>query len=249
MTYPLRPVKWYKKLTSKKGRLEAGFFLVEGEQAVRQIAAVRPEAIDEVVAVEGLGGLDGYPLRVVTESQFLDISSTRTPQGILAVVRLPMETYSDILPREPGRRILLLEDIQDPGNVGTLIRSAAAFDFSGILMTEKCADPFSPKCAQSAAGSMLSVWMRRTEEYLSLASRFKEMGYSLVATGPGGVEPASVLPADRIVIALGNEGTGLSEAVLRLSSQRFWIPISREKAESLNVAISGAICMFLSVQR
>ncbi|MFH1639944.1 MAG: hypothetical protein ABIB93_06530, partial [Chloroflexota bacterium] len=110
---PLKPLKWYKKLANHKGRLEAEAFLVEGERAIQQIMGSRPEAILEIITVEGLPNAHpDYSVRVFTESQFRTIASTRTPQGIMAVVRIPAETYSDTLPEHTGTRILLLEDIQ-----------------------------------------------------------------------------------------------------------------------------------------
>jgi TrmH family RNA methyltransferase len=247
-TAPLKPLKWYKKLSTRKGRREARAFLVEGERAIRQIICSRPGAILEIITVEGLPHAHhDYALRVVTESQFHTISSVRTPQGIMAVVRLPEETYSSNLPEHTGNRILLLEDIQDPGNVGTLIRTAAAFDYCGVILTEKCADPFSPKCIQSAAGSILSVWLRRTDRYLELVNELREKGYYLVATDLYGLEDPSILcHQNKLVLTLGNEASGLSEAVLKAADYRLSIPTIREKAESLNVAVCGAICMYLS---
>jgi len=145
MSAPLRPLSWYKKLASKKGRLKSGCFIVEGERAIGQIVENRPEKITEVLTTGDLPAVyHHYAVRQLTESQFQSISQTKTPQGIMAIVRLPSEIYSTDLPAETGNRVLLLEDIQDPGNVGTLIRTAAAFDYSGIIMTENCADPLAP---------------------------------------------------------------------------------------------------------
>ena len=244
----LKPLKWYKKLTTRKGRLEAGPFLVEGDRAIQQIITVQPEAIREILTVaEPLPIYRAYPTRLVTESQFHSICSTRTPQGIAAVVSLPLETYSSHLPESTGSKILLLEDIQDSGNVGTLIRTAAAFDFSGIILTEKCADPFSQKCVQSTAGTILSVWLRRTSFYLELAEMLKSQGFTLIATDLNGTEDSSVLrQQDRLLLALGNEASGISPQILDIADYRLRIHTAREKAESLNVAACGAICMYLT---
>ena len=108
----LRPLKWYRKLATKKGRLEAGFFIVEGHRAIRQIMSRHPEAITEILTMEEpLPIYRDYAVGVVTESQFRSICLTRTPKGIMAVVRLPVETYSDSLPEDAGYKILLLEDM------------------------------------------------------------------------------------------------------------------------------------------
>ena len=250
-TTPLKPLKWYKKLATKEGRLEAGAFLVEGDRAIQQIIDSHPDEILEIVTVaESSPVRRNYPVRLVTDSQFHSICGTRTPQGTMAIVRLPVDTYSDRLPESTGDKILLLEDIQDPGNVGTLIRTAAAFDFSGVILTEKCADPLSPKCVQSTAGTVLSVWLRRTARYLELAEALKNSGYSLVAAELNGVADPSVLcRQDKLLLALGNEASGISESLLNAADYRLRIPTVRGKAESLNVAACGAICMYLSSRR
>ncbi len=245
---PLKPLKWYKKLATRKGRNEACAFLVEGERAITQIAQMHPDEISEVILMEGHSFAFGdHPVRTLTEKQFREICLTETPQGTLAVVRLPAETHADNLPKNPGERILLLEDIQDPGNVGTLIRTAAAFDFDGVIMTQKCADPFSPKCVQATAGTVLSVWLRRSVDYLELVQYLKRKDFALtIADVHGTDEPSVPASQNKLVIALGNEASGPSRELLQLADSQLRIPIAREKAESLNVAACGAICMYLS---
>ncbi len=167
----------------------------------------------------------------------------------MAVVHLPVDMYSGYLPEDVGDKILLLEDIQDPGNVGTLIRTAAAFDFSGVIMTENCADPLSPKCVQATAGTVLSVWLRRTTRYLEITKALRKDGYPLIAAELNGVaEPSILYRQSKLLLALGNEAAGLSKALLDAADYRLRIPTVREKAESLNVAACGAICMYLSSQ-
>ncbi|MFC1990780.1 TrmH family RNA methyltransferase [Chloroflexota bacterium] len=250
MSTPLKPFKWYKKLATKKGRLEAGAFLVEGDRAIKQVISSHPDEIIEILTVEEpLPVYRNYAVRVVTESQFSSICLTRTPQGTMAVVRLPADMFSGCLPEYAGNKILLLEDIQDPGNVGTLIRTAAAFDFSGVIMTENCADPLSPKCVQATAGTVLSVWLRRTARYLELAKELRKGGHSLIAAELNGIaEPSILYRQSKLLLALGNEAAGLSRALLDVADYRLRIPTIREKAESLNVAACGAICMYLSSQ-
>jgi len=165
----------------------------------------------------------------------------------LNIGNLPRNTFSDYLPETIGTKILFLEDIQDPGNVGTLIRSAAAFNFSGVILSSKCADPLSQKCVQSTAGAVLSVWIRKTASYLELLKQLKNNGYSLIAADLKGMKDTSILyNQNKLLLALGNEASGLSESVLNTSKHRFQIPIIRQQAESLNVAVCGAICMYLS---
>lgn len=245
---PLKPLKWYKSLAAQKGRRESGVFLVEGDRSIEQIAGSYPGEIVEIIAVEEVPtAYRDYPVRRVTESQLNAISQTKTTQSPIAVVRLPLGIYSALLPKDVGSKILLLEEIQDPGNVGTLIRTAAAFDFSGIILSDKCADPLSPKCVQSTAGTVLSLWVRRTSHYIELIKELKRRDFTLVAADIRGDDDSSILSkTDRLLLALGNEGVGLSQTLLDIASHQFRIPIVQEKAESLNVAACGAICMYLS---
>ncbi len=245
---PLKPMKWYRKLAARKGRLEAGAFVVEGERAVRQLVAGHADEIVEIVAVDRVpAAFRTVPCRLLTEDQFAGISQTRSPQGILAVVSLPAETYSAEVPAVPGDRLLLLEDVQDPGNVGGLIRTAAAFGFSGVILTPKCADPYAPKAVQSTAGSILSVWLRRTAGYQEMLAALKQRGYSVVAADlDGDMQVSDLGTVDKLVLALGSEAAGLSAGLLEVADLRLRLPIARDKAESLNVAACGAVLMYLS---
>jgi TrmH family RNA methyltransferase len=243
-----KPLRWYRELAERKGRLAAGVFIVEGDKAIRQVMAGHPDAIIEILAVDESPGYRDYPVRMVNASQFRYISSTQTPQGILALVRLPPDINSDNLPLDTGDRILLLEDIQDPGNTGTLIRTAAAFGFSGVIVTENGADPFSPKVVQATAGAVLSVWLRRTKNYLELVKALKKETYKLVAADlQGDAGPGVLHDKPKLLLALGNEAAGLSEPLLKIADYRLQIPLAKDKAESLNVAACGAILMYLSV--
>ena len=251
MSTPLKPFKWYRRLATKKGRLEAGAFIVEGTRSINQIISNHPDEIIEILTIEEpLPVYSNYVVRLVTESQFRYICQTKTPQGVMAAVRIPVDIWSDCLPDDIGNKILLLEDIQDPGNVGTLIRTAAAFNFSGAIMSENCADPLSPKCVQATVGTVLSIWLRRTTNYLELISALRKGGYTIAATDLNGMEePALLSRQSKLLLALGNEAAGLSIAMLNVADFRLRIPTIQEKAESLNVAACGAICMYLSSQK
>jgi TrmH family RNA methyltransferase len=246
----LKPVKWYRDLLKIKGRMENNAFLIEGDRAIAQIIENHPDAVLEILTVDGPDRIHrNFATRSITGSQLRSISSAKTPQGTIAVVRIPAGTYSDTLPGKTGDKLLLLEDIQDPGNTGTLIRTAAAFGFSGIIMTDKCADPFSPKCVQATAGAGLSVWIRRTGHYMDITEELLRRGFILAVADLDGTEDPSVLSRyGKLVLALGNEASGISAALLKSATMRVKVPIARDKIESLNVAACGAICMYLASQ-
>ena len=215
---------------------------------IRQIINSYPNEIIEILTTGELPPIyHNYTIRYITDGQFHDICHAKTPQGPLAVVNMPPAIYSNHLPKNAGNKIVLLEDIQDPGNVGTLIRTASAFGFSGIILTQKCANPLAPKCVQSTAGAILAVWIRRTANHLELMDELQRRGYYIVATDLDGLEsPAEVSGKNKLLLALGNEASGLSADVLKRADYRFRIPIDRDKVESLNVAACGAICIYLS---
>jgi TrmH family RNA methyltransferase len=246
----LKSLTWYRDLSEATGRRAAGCFLVEGERAIRQAAGSHPAAMVEILATGDVPpDLGGYPIRTLTEKQLKSVSGSVTPQGLLAVVRLPEDFEKATLPTRPGNRILLLEHVQDPGNTGTLLRTAAAFGYDGVILSAECADPFAPKVVQAAAGTVLSLWTRRTERYLDLVLELRRRGYTLVATTLDGVDHPALLKNEKLVLALGNEARGLSPELRAAADAAFRLPVAREKAESLNVAVAGGICLYLSRQR
>jgi TrmH family RNA methyltransferase len=241
-----RPLKWYKLLADSTARRDEMCFLVDGKKNLEIVMAQRPELVVELLVQKGFDAdceRHGVPVRTLERHQIESISPQKTPQGLLALVRIPQEIYSSEVPSDAGNRILLLEHIQDPGNVGTLIRTAAAFDIDGVILSDQCADPFSPKVVQSTAGSLFSVWLRRTSSYLDCVSELRQNGYKLFAADVHGSENVS-LRCDKQILALGSEGRGLTGSLLDLTDVRFRIPMNSHKAESLNVAVSGGIVMY-----
>lgn len=169
----------------------------------------------------------------VTESVFDAISATRTTQGVIGLFERPQSRAAEIL-RDRTRIAIALDGVQDPGNVGTIIRLAAAFDASGVLLLPGCADPFGPKAIRSSAGAVLHVPVApiTTDELLAA-------NLPLYATAMSGqaIDP----PLRDAVLVFGNEGAGVSEALLQ-RSKLLAIPMS-SRVESLNVATSAAILL------
>ena len=244
----LRSLSWYKKLSGPKGRKEEGFFLMGGYRGVGQILKNHPQSISELLATEQYAWLAQkfeVPLRILQLQQLKKISTSVTPHEVIAVVKIPRNTYSVVIPENPGNRLLFLDDVQDPGNVGTLIRTASALNYNGCILTSKCADPFSPKSVQSSAGAVLVPWIRRTRDYPALLNGLRNRGYKIISADVKGRTSIDFSEIPHHILALGSEGTGLSQSVIALSDQVFQIPIDSEAVESLNVAACGAICMFM----
>lgn len=243
---PRHAIRWYRKLATRKGRLERGMFLVEGVRAVRHIAYQQPDAIVELLCLDQPPrDLQHFPISRIEHRQLATIANTKSPQDVLAIVAFKQELYSDRLPDPVGSHVLLLEDVQDPGNVGALIRTATAFGFSGAILSEKCADPLSPKVVQATAGTVLSIWLRRTPHYLDMLHKLQQNGYRCqAADSHGNTDPAILASQQHVVLALGNESTGLSPAIQQVADDRIKIAMC-STVESLNVAASGAICMYV----
>jgi TrmH family RNA methyltransferase len=221
--------------------------LLEGKKAIDQVFDKAPHAIEELLVTSELqDSIEKYqrPSRVLATSQLHLISSVKTPQGVVALVKIPDSSYTDVFPLPAGNRILLLEHVQDPGNVGTLIRTAAALNYSGIILSSQCADPFSSKVVQATSGSLFSVWIRKTKDYLHMIERLKSINYKVFTADVHGEPHVDFSSAPNHVLVLGSEGSGLTPDITALANVRFAIPIESSHAESLNVAVCGGIAMF-----
>jgi TrmH family RNA methyltransferase len=162
---------------------------------------------------------------------------------------IPEGTYSGTLPSRISGRIVLLEGVQDPGNVGTLIRTAGAFGYRGVILSDGSADPFSPKAVQGSAGVIASLWIRRTGRYLDLVKEMAGRCYRIFAATLDGAPVGSVrFPRDHLLM-LGSEGRGLSPNIVELAGVTVSIPMDRTKAESLNVAVAGGILMYCGMNK
>jgi RNA methyltransferase, TrmH family len=219
---------------------------------VGQVISSHPAAIEEVLIDEGVvdaSVYSGFFVRALPAGKLKTIAASMNPQGVVAVIRLPEGYYQSTLPSSPGKRIVLLEDIQDPGNVGTIIRTAVAFGFGGVLLSRKCADPFSPKVVQASAGAILVPWIRRDDNYMEYVEQLKMSGHRLLCADVRGKRSISFSQIPRMIIAFGNEGTGLSSRLSGLADDCFAIPMERNSVESLNVAVSGAITLFAAFRQ
>lgn len=247
---PLQPLSFYKELHAAKGRKAHGVFLLEGIRAVAQVAETRPESIVEILHVDELNQeLRRFPVRELDARQMKSVSAQSTPQGLAAVIRLPEDAYTANLPAEPGRRVLALDGVQDPGNVGTLIRTAAAFGFGGVLLSDACADPFAPKVAQATAGALGSLWIRKGPAFMEALRTLRDGGAVLAVADLRGTEPPDVLGGyPKLVLLLGSEASGPSPEALDLADVSVRIPMHADKVESLNVAVSGGILMYLAAR-
>lgn len=241
--------KLWRALARRKGRREHGLFLAEGPRLLAELLdsplvvvhllhTARAARDPEVRAAVERAAAAGAEVVELGEGEFAGFADTETPQGVLAVVRIPEPGW----PAVRGGRILLLDGLQDPGNLGTLVRTAEALGLAGVVCLPGTVDPWNPKAVRAGAGSgfRVPILYRPAEEALA---RIREAGAALWAADPGGGPFRRGDPAPgRLALALGNEARGVSEPVLEAADRRVSVPMAG-RVESLNVAVAGAILM------
>lgn len=235
-------LKWYSSLMTKKGRKKESAFLVEGRRAVSQIVDKHPELVREQLVLEGEAVINSeLPFRFFDAKQLKSILSTETLVPYVAVVN-SSSLLCDCVPNDVSGKVLFLEDVQDPGNVGTLIRSAVAFGFRTLIITTGCADPLSAKVVRSTGGAIAEVQIVKLSEPYQGIEYLKEIGFKVITADLNGANNIH-LDFPNIIFALGNEGNGVSEGLKQLSDHIYTIPFESNKIESLNVAVAGSIGM------
>lgn len=233
-----------RKLGADRGlRRETGRFLCEGVKLVAE--AIRWHAVLETLVVAAGTALpaDCPPeIRIVAvpPALFKTISHVETPQGVLAVCRTPDLTPPDKL--RPGR-YLVLDGLQDPGNIGTIWRTADAFGGDGLFLVGNCADPFSPKTIRATMGAAfrLPVWETDLE---TLRVQLAGAGVPLFATALRAdtidVREIALNPA---AVIIGSEGKGVSDSALLLCEKTLKIPMA-QRCESLNAAVAASVILW-----
>ena len=254
MSVTKKTLKDIKSLGTKKGRREEKLFAAEGVRLLEE--AVRHRFLPETVyfAPSQLSERgerlirqfekQGVPTVGIGARELRSISDTRTPQGIVGVFALPSRELAELY-RPRHRTLLLCENVSDPGNLGTLARSALAFGFDPMLLSGACADPFSPKVIRASAGAVFALGVALTNES-EVFDFVKQKRFHLVATDVKGESSPAVLrrrlKGGKLLLAAGSEAGGLSEAILRQAEYRICLEHHRS-VESLNVAVAASILM------
>lgn len=228
----------WKALKDRKGRRESGCFLVEGRKMVEEVLKSAFD-VEAVLVQEGMELPDGLtmPVYELPAHVLAAVCDTKTPQGIAAVVRMKEQSAL-------GKHIVVLDGVQDPGNVGTIIRTADAAGLDGVLLSTQCADVFSPKVLRATMGSIFRMNLRTTDDLPGELTKLREKGYSILSSQLDGTpfyEREKV--AEQFALVIGNEGNGVSEQVQQTATHRVRLPM-RGGAESLNAAIAAAIMMY-----
>lgn len=218
------------------------FFFVEGFHMVE--LALKNDLVAVLFSVSKLYfDYPNIPQYLVTEAVLSKLTSTKTPEGVVALVQKKKE-----LPFSHKTPLLYLNAVQDPGNVGTLLRTALSFGFKDVFLGFGCANPFSPKCVMASQGALfeLNVITSKERDSLKDLERLRKEGYYLLSTSLKGATPLKEISFSSIekpiALILGNEGKGVLPSLNSFSDNR--VKIEMEGFESLNVAIAGGILMY-----
>ncbi|WP_283583446.1 TrmH family RNA methyltransferase [Limosilactobacillus difficilis] len=239
-------VKNWKKLATKKFRRQSQRYLLDGWHLVAEALQNGAKVVQLIGTPDELAQHSDIVSRVeevyeVTPEIIKHITETVSPQGICAVAEIPA-TYG--MPSQLTGAWLMLDSVQDPGNVGTMVRTADAAGFAGVVVNEKTADLFSPKVVRSMQGSQFHLHLYNGDLKKWLAA-FQRMGAPVYGTelNPAAQNCRKVKTPATFALIMGNEGNGMDRDLLALTDHNLYIPM-RGRAESLNVAVSAGILMF-----
>ncbi len=243
------------KLAKRSARAETGLFLVEGPQAIEEALAFHPETLVDLfitsVASDRYAGLverataAGVDVESVSEHVLDAMADTVTPQGVIAVCRQFPVSVDDLL--EGPRLLVILEEVRDPGNAGTIIRAADAAGADGVILTGRSVDAYNPKVVRSTTGSIFHLPIAQGIELERALDAVRSAGVRILAADVKGDD----LPDLRDELAqptawlFGNEARGLSDESLGLADRIVKVPIYGH-AESMNLATAASVCLYES---
>lgn len=250
-----RQISLLRKLNRKKYREQEMLFFVEGERAVEQIIGngvvrIRELFFDDSLELwkrkEWSKAAGQYSSSAVDSGDFLDVTDTENPQGVLALCEIPEQSGVDELASGEGL-VIATDALQDPGNLGTIVRSAVWFGAGGLICGKGTVDLFHPKVVRGTAGSTGSLpWIKG--ELSGIIGEFEARKWKIwsLAGREGGEPLKGIHPTGRDLLVVGNEAHGISESVIEAADTKIQISrtANREYAESLNAAIAISIALY-----
>lgn len=248
-------IKAVSELKQKKYRVGRGEFLAEGlrtaEEAVTYGAVKTifyvPTEDERTIALLEQAASENIELVSVNEAVMKKISDTETPQGIIAVCKMPKTGLESLLAK--GKMLLLLDRVADPGNIGTMLRTADAAGIGGLVLLKGSADIYAPKTVRASMGSLFHIPVLDGISEEDFIRQAKKNGYEILVTCLDGA--SNLYKADlsgRIAFVMGNEAGGVSQNLMEKADKKVFIPMAG-RAESLNVAMAAGIVMFEALRR
>lgn len=251
-------LKTFRQLQTRKYRERLGEFVLEGPTVIR-------EALEQGVRISMAVFTDDFredpkgrtlirqmeeeriPLYCAEEGLFASAAETQSPRGILAAARIPQ--WDPEILTEPGACVLVLDRVQDPGNIGTMVRTAEAAGFRAIVAVKGTADLYGGKVSRAAAGGLLRLPVFTVENGEALLEKMRECGKKILCTDPRSKECYYDAPmAEDIALVIGNEAGGVSKEILEGADLTVGIPMEG-RTESLNAAVSAGILMYESLRQ
>ena len=235
-----------RELQRPRARRESGLFLAESAKMVAEALSL---SLCRTLVVE-MGRAQEYAAMIaqaedarcevllVSRAVMDALSEAKTPQGVVCTVAIRPEPE-----RLTGRRIAALDGVQDPGNVGTILRTADAAGFDGVLLGSGCADLYGAKTLRATMGSIFRVPTRRTDDLAGELAAMRAQGYAIAATELGGEDFYAGCPRGSCVLVIGSEGRGVSPDVRAAATHHLALPM-RGGAESLNAAVAAGIMIY-----
>ncbi len=229
-----KKIKHLNKLKEKKYRDEEGLFIVETENLIEE--AYNSNLLEELYLLEDSNIQYDVKTFYVTKEVMQKISNLKTPSKCLGVVK-------KLVPRDYQNRLLILDNIQDPGNLGTIIRSAVAFNIDTIVLGNTCVDLYNDKTIRASEGMLFKINILR-KDLSNFLEEIKNNNYTLYGTEvTGGKVLNTVTFSQKCAIVIGSEGKGISPEIKKLITQNIYIPMSYQ-TESLNASVAAAIIMY-----
>lgn len=246
------------KLAKRPARQETGLFLLEGPQAVSEALEFRPDLILELyatpTALERYGDIGaaaaeaGLEVEFVSEQVLESMADTVTPQGFIAVAQQFPTSIKDIFAGEP-RLVVVLEEVRDPGNLGTIIRAADAAGADAVVLSGRTVDLYNPKVVRSTTGSLFHLPVAVGVELPAVLERARGAGLQVLAADIKGEDLLAArsegVLAQPTAWVFGNEARGLTDEHLELVDRAITVPIYG-RAESMNLATAASVCLFES---
>ncbi len=230
-----------------KARNERNVFVVEG---IKMFSEAPRNRIEKVFISETLFNrkkqelnLDGLKIEILSDKVFSHVSDTKTPQGILCIVRQKKTKLEEIFAQNPAH-LMILDNLQDPGNLGTIVRTAEGAGVSGIILSKDCVDIYNPKTIRSTMGSIYRMPFLYVEDLENTIDEVKKQGIKVYAAhlqGKNNYDEENYKTGCAFLI--GNEGNGLRDEIAEKAD--IWVKIQMHgQVESLNAAIASSILMF-----
>lgn len=251
-------VKEVKSLYRKRERMKNRSFIIEGIKIIEEAINNNYRVKNIIYTDRLLNTKDGSEffkniehmnnLVYVPDNIFKEISDTENPQGILAIAKFEFRDLSELNDKE-SPFLLFLDELQDPGNMGTIIRTADAFNIDGIILTDGCVDPYNMKVVRATMGSIFRLPLYYTSNSIDELNNLKKKGMKVYSTSLEESLPIFDIDYNSgVILVIGNESKGVSGEIFSLSDRLIRIPMPG-KAESLNAGVAASIIMYEAMKQ